>query len=68
MPVKYVGQLVGSDNAYVFLADAQDRVISAKVGETVTDGWQLTGMDSKQLVFCHIATGFEQTILTGAIQ
>lgn len=68
LKLKYVGRLDGSDNNHVFLADAQDRVISTKVGETVADGWQLLTMDSKQLIFRHTASGHEQTILTGAFQ
>lgn len=71
MPVlnlKYVGRLDGSDNSHVFLADSKDQVITAQVGQAVTDGWQLAAMDSKQLVFRHTATGQEQTMLIGTVQ
>lgn len=68
LTLKYVGRLDGGDNNHAFLADAQDQVITVKVGQTVADGWQLTAMDSKQLVLRHIASGHEQTMLIGTPQ
>ena len=68
LTLKYIGRLDGADRNHVFLADAQDRLISAKVGDTVAEGWRLTAVNANQLVFSHTATGHEQTLLTGAIQ
>lgn len=68
LKLKYVGRLDGSDNAHVFLTDAQDRVISAKLGDTLPEGWILAAMDSKQLVFRHTASGQEQTMQIGTPQ
>ena len=68
LALKYVGRLDGADHNHVFLADAQDRLITAKVGDAVTDGWRLTTANANQLVLRHTATGQEQTIVTGAIQ
>ena len=65
--LKYVGRLDGSDNKHVFLADDKDRVIQAKVGQDLADGWQLASMNSKLLVFRHIATGQEQTMPIGTL-
>lgn len=68
LKLKYVGRLDRGDNGHVFLADAQDRVISAKVGEPLADGWQLSAADAKQLVFRHTASGQEQTMQIGTVQ
>lgn len=65
--LKYVGRLDGSDSAHVFLADAQDQVISVKLGEALPEGWLLKAMDSKQLVFLHTASGQEQTMQIGTL-
>ncbi len=65
LTVKYVGRIDADDNKQAFLADSKDRVTSVKVGQAVADGWQLAAMDSKQLVFRHIATGHEQTMPIG---
>lgn len=65
--LKYVGRLDGSDNQHVFLADDKDKVIQAKVGQDLADGWQLASMNSKLLVFRHIATGQEQTMSIGTL-
>ena len=69
LTVKYVGRIEGDDNQQVFLTDSKDKnkdkVMSVKVGQAVADGWQLAAMDSKQLVFRHIATGHEQTMPIG---
>ena len=65
--LKYVGRLDGSDNAHVFLADAQDQVISVKLGEALPEGWLLAAMDSRQLVFRHTATGQEQKMQIGTL-
>ena len=66
--LKYMGRLSGADNDSVFLADAQDKVIQAKVGQPLPDGWQLTAVEPKQLVFRHEASGQEQTMTIGALQ
>jgi hypothetical protein len=63
-----MGQLDGGDNNHVFLTDAKDIVITAKVGQTVADEWQLETMDSTHLVFRHIASGHKQTMLIGTTQ
>ncbi|MEI8324522.1 MAG: hypothetical protein WCH44_04005 [Betaproteobacteria bacterium] len=68
LKLTYVGRLLGNSNDRVFLSDAQDRVISTQVGDSVGDGWKLTAMESKQLVFRHAATGQEQTMQIGAFQ
>ena len=65
--LKYVGRLDRSDNAHVFLIDAQDQVISVKLGEALPDGWLLKAVDSKQLVFRHAASGQEQTMQIGTL-
>jgi hypothetical protein len=65
LKVKYMGRLEDGDNRQVFLSEDKDRVIAAKVGQNVADGWQLTAMDAKQLVFRHLATGHEQTMPIG---
>lgn len=66
--LKYVGRLDRSDNAHVFLTDAQDRVISVKVGDDVPDGWKLASMDSKQLILRHTASGQEQIMQIGTTE
>ena len=66
--LKYVGRLSGADNDSVFLADAQDKVIQAKVGQPLPDGWQLKTVEAKQLIFRHEASGQEQTMTIGALQ
>lgn len=66
LALKYIGQLDGSDTQHVFLTDGKEQVIAVKVGQSVADGWQLTAMNSKQLVFRHTATGHEQTMLIGS--
>ena len=68
LALKYVGRLDGTDHNHVFLADAQDRLITAKVGDAVAQGWRLTAANANQLVFSHTPTGQEQTLVTGAIQ
>jgi hypothetical protein len=68
LKLKYVGRLDRGDNGHVFLTDAQDRVISTKVGEPLADGWQLSAADAKHLVFRHIASGQEQTMQIGTVQ
>ncbi len=65
--LKYVGHLDRSDNAHVFLIDAQDQVISVKLGEAMPEGWVLAAMDSKQLVFRHAASGQEQKMQIGTL-
>lgn len=66
--LKYMGRLDDGGNSHAYLADAQNRVFTAKAGEDVADGWRLSAIDSKKLMFRHMATGHEQTISTGAIQ
>jgi hypothetical protein len=68
LKLKFMGQLDGGDNNHVFLTDAKDIVITAKVGQTVADEWQLETMDSTHLVFRHIASGHKQTMLIGTTQ
>ena len=67
LKLKYMGRLAGTDNDSVFLADAQDKVIQAKLGQALVDGWQLTVVEPKQLVFRHAASGQEQTMTIGAL-
>jgi hypothetical protein len=64
----YVGRLDDRDNSHAFLADAQERIIVAKVGQAVDNDWQLTAMDAKQLVFRHTVTGKEHTMQIGTLQ
>lgn len=66
--LKYIGHLLAGDNSHAFLADEQDRVITAKVGQAVGDEWQLTAMTDKQLVFRHTPTGQENTLQIGTLQ
>ncbi len=68
LKLKYVGRLLGNGNDRVFLSDAQDRVITTRVGEDVGDGWRLAVMEPRQLVFRHAASGQEQTMQIGAFQ
>jgi hypothetical protein len=65
---KFVGRLDGSDNSFIFLADAQDRVVSVKAGQPVDNDWQLSAVEAKQLVFRHIATGQQHILQIGALQ
>lgn len=65
LKAKYVGRLDDGDNKQVFLSEEKDRVIAVKVGQNLADGWQLTAMDTKQLVFRHLTTGHEQTLPIG---
>lgn len=66
--LKYIGHLLDGDNSQAFLADEQDRVTTAKVGQTVGNEWQLTAMTASQLVFRHAATGQEHTLQIGTLQ
>ena len=68
LKLKYIGRLDGGDHADVFLTDAKDQVMLVKVGEDIADGWKLTAMDTKQLVFRHKASGQEQTMQIGTLQ
>lgn len=63
---RYVGRLDGNDGSHVFLADAQDRVISVMVGQLVDNDWQISGVDASRLVFRHIPTGHENILQIGS--
>jgi hypothetical protein len=66
--LKYIGHLLTAGENHAFLADEQDRVTTAKVGQAVGDDWQLTTMTDKQLVFRHTPTGQENTLQIGTLQ
>ncbi len=68
LQVKFMGRLDGIQAGFVFLTDANDRVITAKPGQSLGGGWQLASMDQRQLVFRHEPSGQLQTILIGATQ
>ena len=67
LTVRYIGRITDSDARYVFLADAQNQLVSAAAGQTVIDGWQLTSVTDQQLQFRHLATGQEQTLSIGTL-
>lgn len=66
--LKYIGHLLNGDNGDVFFVDEQDRVTTAKVGQTVGNEWQLTAMTASHLVFHHTATGQEHILQIGTLQ
>lgn len=66
--LKYIGHLTNGDNNHVFLADDQDRVTTAKVGQTVGNEWLLTAMTASQVVFRHTITGQERSLQIGILQ
>ncbi len=72
MPVfhlKYVGRLDAVDNHHVFLADAKDQIVVAKVGQALDEGgWTLKAIDTQKLVFHHTATGQEHILQIGSPQ
>ena len=68
LKLKYMGHLDRRDSAHVFLTDEHDRVISAKVGDDLPDGWKLASMDSRQMVVRHTASGQEQNMQIGMPQ
>jgi hypothetical protein len=65
--LKYIGHLLNGDNSHVFLADEQDRVTTAKLGQTVGNDWQFTAMTASQLVFHHKTTGQEHLLQIGTL-
>jgi hypothetical protein len=66
--LKYIGQLTNGDQSHVFLADDQDRVTTAKVGQTLDNEWLLKAMTASELVFRHAATGQERSLQIGTLQ
>jgi len=66
--LKYIGHLTNGDNRHVFLADDQDRVTTAKVGQTVGNEWLLTAITTSQVVFRHTVTGQERSLQIGTLQ
>ena len=67
LTVRYIGRINASDARHVFLADAQNQLLSAEAGKTVIDGWQLISATEQQLQFRHLATGQEQTLSIGTL-
>ena len=66
--LKYIGHITDGENSHVFLADDQDRVTTAKVGQTVGNEWLLTTMTASQVVFRHTVTGQERPLQIGTLQ
>jgi len=64
----YMGRLDDGAASQIFLADAQDRVVVAKLGENVDDLWQLSNISATQLVFKHTATGQVHNLQIGSTQ
>jgi hypothetical protein len=65
---KYVGHLHTGDARYIFLADAQDRVTTAKVGQAVDNDWLLKAETPTELTFRHVSTGQQQILQIGTNQ
>ena len=65
---KFIGRLSGINGNHIFLTDAKDTLIRAKVGQQLTGGWVLSGIEDKKLVFRHSDSGLEKTIGTGTLQ
>jgi len=63
---KYIGRLEGSYNNSIFLSDDPSRVITAKAGQNLNDGWQLMSVDGQKLIFRHQPTGNENTMTIGS--
>jgi hypothetical protein len=64
----YFGRLDGTDQHVVFLADAQEKISTVKVGDWVEGDWQLTTLQTNQLVFTQQPSGQTHTLQTGILQ
>ncbi len=64
----YFGRFDGTDQHLVFLADAQEKISTVKMGDWVDGDWQLTTLQPDQLVFTHQPSGQTHTLPTGNFQ
>ncbi len=64
----YFGRLDGTDQHVVFLTDAQEKISTVKVGDWVDGDWQLTTLETNQLVFTQQPSGQTHTLQTGNFQ
>jgi hypothetical protein len=65
---KFMGRLSGINGNNIFLADAKDGLIQAKVGQKLAGGWVLSTVEDKKLVFRHGDSGQEKIIAIGTLQ
>jgi hypothetical protein len=64
----YFGRLDGTDQHVVFLTNAQEKISTVKVGDWVDGDWQLTTLETHQLVFTQQPSGQTHTLQTGNFQ